>query len=193
MIIPLFHNYHKETDEALMLLILKKDEHAFNELFSRYSRRLQGFFWRRSGGDEEETADLTQDLFLRVWEKAAKYNSEQPVETWLFAIAYNILTDHYRHVGYQALYVEHVQQTTTESVDEDISVNLEKKDFDKALNEVLKSFSEAEQLLFDLRFTQELSVADIARIIQIPEGTVKSRLHALTNKLRNKLKHYEQI
>ena len=193
MIIPLFHNYRRDTDEALMPLIQRKDERAFDELFLRYARKLQGFFWRRTGGNEAEAADLTQEVFLRVWEKAKRYNPSTNVHTWVFSIAYNLLTDHYRHIGYQEQYTAYVQSSETEAKDENVSILLDKEQFDKALSEVLTALSEAEQLLFDLRFTQELSVADIAVIIQIPEGTVKSRLHSLTQKLRLKLHQYESI
>lgn len=193
MIIPLFHNYRRDTDEALMLLIQRKDERAFDELFLRYARKLQGFFWRRTGGNEAEAADLTQEVFLRVWEKAKRYNPSTNVHTWVFSIAYNLLTDHYRHIGYQEQYTAYVQSSETEAKDENVSILLDKEQFDKALSEVLTALSEAEQLLFDLRFTQELSVAEIAVIIQIPEGTVKSRLHSLTQKLRLKLHPYESI
>lgn len=193
MIIPLFHNYRRDTDEALMPLIQRKDERAFDELFLRYARKLQGFFWRRTGGNEAEAADLTQEVFLRVWEKAKRYNPSTNVHTWVFSIAYNLLTDHYRHIGYQEQYTAYVQSSETEAIDENVSILLDKEQFDKALSEVLTALSEAEQLLFDLRFTQELSVAEIAVIIQIPEGTVKSRLHSLTQKLRLKLHPYESI
>ena len=193
MIIPLFHNYRRDTDEALMPLIQRKDERAFDELFLRYARKLQGFFWRRTGGNEAEAADLTQEVFLRVWEKAKRYNPSTNVHTWVFSIAYNLLTDHYRYIGYQEQYTAYVQSSETEAKDENVSILLDKEQFDKALSEVLTALSEAEQLLFDLRFTQELSVADIAVIIQIPEGTVKSRLHSLTQKLRLKLHQYESI
>lgn len=193
MIIPSFHNYRRDTDEALMPLIQRKDERAFDELFLRYARKLQGFFWRRTGGNEAEAADLTQEVFLRVWEKAKRYNPSTNVHTWVFSIAYNLLTDHYRHIGYQEQYTAYVQSSETEAKDENVSILLDKEQFDKALSEVLTALSEAEQLLFDLRFTQELSVAEIAVIIQIPEGTVKSRLHSLTQKLRLKLHPYESI
>lgn len=193
MIIPLFHNYRRDTDEALMPLIQRKDERAFDELFLRYARKLQGFFWRRTGGNEAEAADLTQEVFLRVLEKAKRYNPSTNVHTWVFSIAYNLLTDHYRHIGYQEQYTAYVQSSETEAKDENVSILLDKEQFDKALSEVLTALSEAEQLLFDLRFTQELSVAEIAVIIQIPEGTVKSRLHSLTQKLRLKLHQYESI
>lgn len=191
MIVPLFHNYRHDTDEALMPLIQQKDERAFNELFRRYSRTMQGFFWRRTGGDETEAADLTQDVFLRVWERADSYNPPQRVFSWLFAVAYNLLTDHFRHIAYHEVYLEHLQTSQTDATNDEVAINLDKEQFDKALAEILQSLSEAEQLLFDLRFTQELSVLEIASILHVPDGTVKSRLHTLTNKLRTKLHQYE--
>ena len=63
--------------------------------------------------------------------------------------------------------------------------------FDNALQQELARLNEAQQMLFELRFTQELTVPEIAAIIDIPEGTVKSRLNTLTNYLRLKLKDYE--
>ena len=184
MIIPLFHNYRRDTDEALMLLIQRKDERAFDELFLRYARKLQGFFWRRTGGNEAEAADLTQEVFLRVWEKAKRYNPSTNVHTWVFSIAYNLLTDHYRHIGYQEQYTAYVQSSETEAIDENVSILLDKEQFDKALSEVLTALSEAEQLLFDLRFTQELSVAEIK------ERKEELQVVELTDNETNKVHYY---
>jgi RNA polymerase sigma-70 factor (ECF subfamily) len=70
-------------------------------------------------------------------------------------------------------------------------LKLDAATFDSALQQELARLNEAQQMLFELRFTQELSVPEIAAIIDIPEGTVKSRLNTLTNYLRLKLKDYE--
>ena len=193
MIVSLFHNYHCDTDENLMHLILKRDERAFEELFKRYSRTLQGFFLRRTQGQKDEAADLTQEVFLRVWNKANMYRPPTKVNIWLFSIAYNLLTDYYRHQGYKETYTSYIQSTVQEECNEDISIQLDQQQFDRALEAVLATLSQAEKLLFDLRFTQDLTIPEIAIVIDIPEGTVKSRLHTLTNKLRTKLQPYESI
>ena len=70
-------------------------------------------------------------------------------------------------------------------------LQLDAATFDSALQHELSLLNEAQQMLFELRFTQELTVPEIAAIIAIPEGTVKSRLNTLTNYLRLKLKDYE--
>ena len=81
---------------------------------------------------------------------------------------------------------------TDEPIAEDSTpLKLDAATFDSALQQELARLNEAQQMLFELRFTQELTVPEIAAIIDIPEGTVKSRLNTLTNYLRLKLKDYE--
>jgi len=77
------------------------------------------------------------------------------------------------------------------TAEDNTPLQLDAATFDSALQQELSLLNEAQQMLFELRFTQELTVLEIAAIIAIPEGTVKSRLNALTNYLRLKLKDYE--
>jgi RNA polymerase sigma-70 factor (ECF subfamily) len=77
------------------------------------------------------------------------------------------------------------------TAEDNTPLQLDAAAFDSALQQELSHLNEAQQMLFELRFTQELTVPEIAAIIDIPEGTVKSRLNTLTNYLRLKLKDYE--
>ena len=185
------HTYHMETDEDLMRLVQNGDEAAFGVLFDRYAGAVQSFFSRRVNGDEEVAADLTQDIFLVLWSKSQAYRQGQQVRPWLFTIAYNRLKDYYKSVDYQALYTEEVLQTSEEAAEDMTSLRMDERRFDEVLRQVLGQLTEGEQVLFDLRFWEELSVAEIAEVVGVPEGTVKSRLHALTQKLRIRMKPYE--
>ena len=85
------------SDKQLMGRVREtSDERAFDELYRRYARLLQGFFFRRLGGNEELAADLMQDTFLRVWTARKQYAEEQDFRTWLFTIAYNLCKNVYR-------------------------------------------------------------------------------------------------
>ena len=76
MIFSLFTNYKSTSDEQLMKRVrLMNDEKAFNELHRRYARLLQGFFFRRLGGDEQQAADLLQETFVRVWTSRTSYSA----------------------------------------------------------------------------------------------------------------------
>ena len=199
MILSLFVNYKSTPDEQLMERVrLVSDEKAFNELHRRYARLLQGFFFRRLGGNEQLAADLQQDTFLRVWQSLTS-NSDSGLtpnsvsglfRTWLFTVAYNLCKNIYRSNEHEQTYLESLP--TDEPVAEDTTpIKLDTAAFDQALQQELARLNESQQMLFELRFTQEMTVPEIAAIIGIPEGTVKSRLHTLTNYLRLKLKDYE--
>ena len=191
MILSLFVHYKSAPDEQLMERVrLVSDEKAFNELYRRYARLLQGFFFRRLGGDEQLAADLLQDTFLRVWQSPACNSDSGLFRTWLFTIAYNLCKNIYRSNEHEQAYLESLP--ADEPIAEDATpVLLDATAFDQALQQELARLNETQQMLFELRFTQEMTVPEIAAIIGIPEGTVKSRLHTLTNYLRLKLKNYE--
>lgn len=191
MILSLFVNYKSTPDEQLMERVrLVSDEKAFNELHRRYARLLQGFFFRRLGGDEQLAADLLQDTFVRVWTSRGAFRTTQLFRTWLFTIAYNLCKNIYRSNQHEQAYLESLP--TDEPIEEDATpIQLDAAAFDQALQHELSCLNEPQQMLFELRFTQEMTVPEIATIIGIPEGTVKSRLHTLTNYLRLKLKDYE--
>lgn len=185
------HTYRAETDEVLMRLVQHRDEAAFEVLFDRYADAVQSFFSRRVNGDDEVAADLTQDIFLVIWSKSQAYRQGQAVRPWLFAIAYNRLKDYYKSVDYQAIYAEEMSRTGEEAAEDMTALHMDESRFDEVLRQVLAQLSEGEQVLFDLRFWEELPVAEIAEVVGVPEGTVKSRLHALTQKLRVRMKPYE--
>ncbi len=191
MIFSLFTNHKALPDEQLMSAVrLAADERAFSELYRRYARLLQGFFFRLLGGNEEQAADLMQDTFMRLWSAREQYSEKQSFRTWLFTIAYNLCKNIYRANAHEQTYIDSLP--AEEPVAEDITpLRIDAETFDRALQQELSRLTKTQQMLFELRFTQELSVPEIATIMDIPEGTVKSRLHTLTQYLRLKLKDYE--
>ena len=180
------------SDAELMCRVSAKgDDRAFDELYNRHSRRLMGFLFRQLGGDGERAADLMQDVFMRVWSKREMYKPEGEFLTWLFSIAYNLLKNEYRHYDYSNAYLQHVLHTQDESRDEDISTSLDNKAFDDALQKELRGLDPKSRMLFSLRYEEDMPIGQIAMIMDIPEGTVKSRLHTLIQKLKEKLNSYD--
>jgi len=82
-------------DEILMELYAGGDVAAFEELFRRYERRAYSFFWKRTRS-QDRTADLFQDLFLRVHRFRGTYRSEFKFASWFFQVADNVFMDHLR-------------------------------------------------------------------------------------------------
>lgn len=200
MIISLFKSTGSLTDEQLMARVSgKDDERAYDELYRRHARRLMGFFLRQLNHDEALAADLTQDTFLRVWANRSQYSvsvsaaaplplgggkGEGLFSPWLFRIAYNLCKNRYRHLAYEQAYEQEVKHTEQEAEDNTFDMQIDRDTFDRILQAELTKLPPDKRLLFSLRFEEDLSVPQIATIIGIPEGTVKSRLHSLTKRLR---------
>ena len=177
------------TDEQLMARAKAGNDAAFEELYHRYARRLKGFFFLQLGGDEELAADATHDVFLRAYEARNRYQEGKNVSTWLFTIAYNICRNHYRSNAYET---QLLATLDTEPIsDEQIEVQLDAAALDDALAQVLSELPPPLHQLFSLHYQEELTIPQVAEIVGIPEGTVKSRLHKTMNIIRKKLKRYE--
>ena len=165
-------------------------DRAFEELYHRYARRLKGFFFLQLGGDEELAADATHDVFLRAYEARSRYEEGRSVSTWLFTIAYNLCRNHYRNNAYEA---QLLATLDAEPISEQqIEVQLDEATLDKALAQVLAELPAPLHQLFSLHYQEELTIPQVAEIVGIPEGTVKSRLHKTMNIIRKKLKKYEK-
>lgn len=177
------------TDEQLMARAKAGNDAAFEELYHRFARRLKGFFFLQLGGDEELAADATHDVFLRTYEARNRYQEGKNVSTWLFTIAYNICRNHYRSNAYET---QLSATLDTEPIsDEQIEVQLDAAALDDALAQVLSELPPPLHQLFSLHYQEELTIPQVAEIVGIPEGTVKSRLHKTMNIIRKKLKRYE--
>ena len=181
------------TDEELMQRVSSKDDdRAYGELYHRHARKLMGFFFRQSGGDEALAADLTQDTFMRVWTARSKFSGSS-FRTWLLTIGYNLVKNHYRLSEHQKQYEQFVVQTGEEVAESNIVEHLDNKAFDQALKQHLEKMPPESRLLFSLRFEEELTVPQIAVVMSVPEGTVKSRLHILTQSLKQKFNYHDTV
>ncbi|MBR6129078.1 MAG: sigma-70 family RNA polymerase sigma factor [Bacteroidaceae bacterium] len=185
------HLFHKPlaslTDDELMTMVNSKDDdRAYGELYRRHARRLMGFFFRQVGKDEDSAADLVQDAFMRLWTSRNKF-SGTGFSTWLFTISFNLLRNHYRHDEHRKQYELYSSKQQEVAADAHIIEQIDSRDFDLALQRELEKLTPDGRLLFSLRFEEALTVPQIAEVMAIPEGTVKSRLHALTQTLKQKI------
>ncbi|MGH7790643.1 MAG: RNA polymerase sigma factor [Candidatus Binatia bacterium] len=154
-----------QTDEQLAERLAAGDEPALRELLGRYERRLGLFLHRQTGGRDVE--DLYQETWLRVVRHAARFDASRRFSTWLFQIAVNLCRDWQRrpppepHVG----------------VDRAGGAPIERAEQALDAARLLAELPEAQREVVVLRYYQDLSEDEVATILDIPRGTVKSRLH----------------
>ena len=184
-----FNSLSGESDEQLMSRVGAGSDAAFEELYRRYARRLQGFFFRQLGGDEEAAADATHDAFVRLYEARDRYVEGRRVDTWLFTIAYNLCRNRYRTNAYAADYLAMLDAEPVST--EDIEIEMDRETLRQALAKVLEGLAPPLRLLFSLRYEEELTVPQIASVLDIPQGTVKSRLHKTMQIIRQELSQFK--
>ena len=183
------------SDEELLTRFCKGQTEAFGALVRRYERELYGYL-RRYLGDANLAEDVFQNTFLQVYLKSGQYEAGRPVRPWLYTIATNQAIDALRRNGrHQALSLDQNRKelpngevrSLVELLEArgpgtlDVLHGEERRDRVRASVDALPEF--LRQVLL-LAYYQGLKYREIADILGIPVGTVKSRLHAALVKLQ---------
>lgn len=177
-----------------MQYIQQGDISAFNELYSRYSKRLLFYFYRELGGDEEKAQDFLQEIFLKIVEKHGLFDTKRKFSTWIFSVAFNMCKNEYRRLQVREI-IETNPDMNAIAEDSESEYQLTEQDmdrevFEKALFAELERFEDGQKSTFLLRYQQNLSIKEISEVLGCSEGTVKSRLFYTTRKLARKLKAF---
>ena len=181
-----------ELDAASDLLARFRDGDrvAFDAIVATYQERLIQFFYRLSW-DMARAEDLTQNLFMKLLRGARGYRSEGKLATYLFRVATNLWIDHYRASRPHAR-VYSLDQAILDGYEPSSSVRgpeeqvLESEDKAR-MRAGLERLSEPHRLVFELAVYQELPYAEVSDVLDIPVGTVKSRMHNAVRALRDLL------
>jgi RNA polymerase sigma-70 factor (ECF subfamily) len=181
-----------------MQLIKQGDEGAFTEIIDRYEQRLVNFFFHL-GWDYHLGEDLAQEVFLRVYRFRKKYAETAAFKTFVFTIAKNLWIDHVRKVkgnpGKVSLDTPLIsgdgESKLGDMIPDDAarlpSSGLDREDISHEIAEAVSTLNEQEKLIFMMVAKQGLKYREVAEILDMPEGTVKSKLYYIYRKLRDKL------
>ena len=170
-----------DADNQLVERCLSGEEAAWEDLVKVHTRRVYGICYRFTGSDQE-AQDLTQEVFLRIFRSLKSFRAgEGSFTVWLARLARNLLIDHYRRTKLDR---------ATDSIEDQLPM-LEEKTAMLSRTDGLVAGREASELLQEglqklspelretviLRDLEELEYREIAQVLNVPEGTVKSRLN----------------
>ena len=177
------------SDTELMLRVGQGEHAAYEALYNRYSRKLGGFFLRMLAYDTAKAEDMVQELFTRVWTHRASYRTAQPFTTWLYAMAYNLCKNDYRHKLVCQDYAAEcsLREEPTATTDEAI----ERSELRRLVRQAVQGLPEVQRDVFLLHYDEELTVPEVARIVGCPEGTVKSRLATALGSIKKQMNAYK--
>ncbi|MFI2858225.1 RNA polymerase sigma factor [Paenibacillus sp. JSM ZJ436] len=176
-------------DRLLMQRIMEKDSAALEQLYSQYERVIYAFAYRIVQ-DEMAAEEVMQELFLRIWNHAERYQSEQgKLTTWMFAITRNIAIDTLRRksarsaaspVTDEVIHLIPDESSSTEQVVESRWLGLK-------VSEALAELSEEQKIVVDSIYYQGMTQQEVSVQYQIPLGTVKSRVRLAMKQLQKRL------
>ncbi len=174
-----------QTDEQLLSAIANGDETAFKELFDRYQSRLYNFILRTVG--EDMTAeDVFQDTFMRIAQRASTFHPRARAVTWIYRIAYNLSIDYFRRNKRMSDFEEVTEELPDSSAEPfDTAVIHSQRGI---LEDALNLLKPPHRAVVMLSVIEERSHQEIADMLGVPVGTVKSRLHYALRKLEKVLR-----
>jgi len=182
------------SDEDLMDRVARDDERAFTELVRRFQGRVINLV-SRVLNDRECADDLTQEVFVRVYVHRRNYRHGSKFSTWLFTIAANLAKNEIRRrvrkrnwFSLDALQ-EVVKDGAMQFADptEGRESSLEREQLQTAVGRAIATVPEKYRLALVLRDIEGLPYEDIAQVLGIPGGTVRSRINRARGMLKRKL------
>lgn len=194
---PILDTSPDDSDEALLARFCQGETSAYGELLKRFQREIYAYL-RRYLGQDALAEDVFQNTFIQVYQKARQFEAGRKVRPWLYAIATHQAIDMLRRINRRsALSLEQMasnsegdNQTwadTLVSAETDPYAGLELAEQRMRVTQALEQLPEHLKLTVILAYYQGLKYRDIADIMKIPVGTVKSRLHAAMSKLHDAL------
>ncbi|HJZ79153.1 MAG TPA: sigma-70 family RNA polymerase sigma factor [Pyrinomonadaceae bacterium] len=166
-------------------------ESSFEELVRRYQRPIASYVYRMVG-DYDAALDLTQEVFIKVYNSLSRYRSEFKFSTWIYKIAHNAAIDHLRRhsvrehhllVGDEATRPGMVIESRRLTPEQES----EREERRSEIESVVQSLPSAYRELIVLRHSHDLSYDEIAEVTGLPLGTVKNRLFRAREAMRDLL------
>jgi len=170
-----------------MQQIVAGDQAAFSELYLRYKSRMYYYFYRMLGNSADQANDFLQELFMKLIEKPESYNPAYNFSTWLYSIANNMCKNEYRRRGIRQEY--QAAEATTSPVELMIEPCIEQEQVMEKIFRTLDLLGEEHRSAFLLRYREGFSIKEVADILELAEGTVKSRLFYARKLLAEKLEY----
>ena len=171
----------KYSEQELVVLLKEQNNDAFNYLYDHYSGALFTII-NQIVSDKDTASDVMQEVFVNIWRKINTYDAGKGrLFTWMLNIARNAAIDKVRSKGYRD---NQKNQSMTENESSGMAMSTNPMVNDVGLKKVLTKLNEEHRKLVDLSYFQGFTHEEIAKMMGIPLGTVKTRIRTAISQLR---------
>lgn len=179
-------------DRELVRLSQDGNQDAFNELVQRHQERVFNSVYRfRSNWDDAQ--DVTQRAFINAWKNIGKFKGDSSFTTWMYRIAFNQGVSQHREMGRHravSIHAEEGEGGVDPGYEADPSAPIEADEKERQVHRVLALLGEEDRKIIVLKDLKDLSYDEIAEILEIPKGTVRSRLHRARLQMKEKWEQF---
>jgi len=190
-------SYADVSDQQVVLFAQEGREDAYRELIRRYERPVYSLIYRMVR-DNETAEDLAQETFIKVLNHIDRYRPEFKFSSWLFKIANNITIDHLRRRQLDTISIEgspdavtgesmRATAVTVRSGGESPLEEMESRELGAAIETAIAKLRPEYRACIILRHVEDYSYDEIAEIVKLPLGTVKTYIHRARQELREHL------
>jgi RNA polymerase sigma-70 factor (ECF subfamily) len=184
----------RPEDKLLIDRCKRGDPSAFNELVLKYEKQVFNLAFRLTG-NYDDANDVASDTFVRIYNSIGKFRGDSAFSTWLYRIVTNVYLDtRKRRLAHPHLSLEEYLEMEEGSLPRQIEdpapgpqVEAEERERHELLQSVINELPEFQRIIIVLYHIQELPYEEIAEILNMPLGTVKSRLNRARRALRERL------
>jgi RNA polymerase sigma-70 factor, ECF subfamily len=181
------------SDKQLVERILNGEQQAFALLVTRFHRRIYAIAYRMVG-NAAEAEDLSQEIFLRVYQNLSRYDQSMPFAPWICRIACNQTLNHLKRRSLALVPISvtvdgEEQQRPIADTRQDPEQALLTRTREQQLQRAILSLPENYRLAFTLKYVEDLTAEEIGEIMQIPRNTIKTWLVRARETLRSKLEN----
>ena len=162
-----------------------RHEEAFNGIVDTYTERL---YWhvRRFVCSHEDTNDLLQDIFIKIWTALSTFRGDSRLYTWLYRIATNEVLNHLRKQKIKAMIsLDSAGSILERKIDEDVYFNGD--EMQRELHKAIQRLPEKQRIVFNLRYFDEMKYEDISEITGTSVGALKASYHHAYGKVKGDL------
>jgi len=189
--VAILHDIRQVSDADLVTTAIAGGEAGFEELVRRYQRPIASYVYRMLS-DYEASLDVTQEVFIKVYNSLERYSCDYKFSTWLYRIAHNAAIDHLRRnsVNAQSIETENADgsyQLQIESSEPNPEQIRQRSEWRTEIDAVVKKLPTAYRESITLRHSRDLSYDEIAEVTGLPLGTVKNRLFRAREMMRSLL------
>jgi RNA polymerase sigma factor (sigma-70 family) len=171
----------RKNDSELINDFKNGDIRGFNEIVRKYQQQV---YWviRRMVIDHDDADDITQEVFVKVYSALKNFREEANLFTWLYRIATNYSINHIRKIKSKNLVSFEVISDPIETKEKGSEEIIDEETRRKVLNKAIESLPVQQKAVFNLRYYEELSYEEIAKIMKKSVGGIKANyFHAVKN------------